>query len=78
MGLIVLSEASSELIVFHGLDKSMCVMDSEQGECGSGFGPRGSLHRGALNVRWSERADGCAFPQPWLLGARDMLVLQAL
>lgn len=72
MGLIVLSGASSELIGFHGPDKSLCVMDSEQGECGSGFGPRGSSHRGALNMRWSERAEGCAFPLPWLLGARDI------
>ena len=61
------------VIGFHGPDKSMCEMDSEQGECGGGFGPRGSLHRGALNMCRSEQADGCAFPISWLLGARDVL-----
>lgn len=53
-------------------------MDSEQGECGGGFGPRGSLHRGALSMRWSEQAGRRAFPVPGLLGARVVLALQAL
>lgn len=35
----------ASLISFHGPDESRCEMDSEQGECGGGFGPRGSLHR---------------------------------
>lgn len=61
------------VIGFHGPDKSMCEMDSEQGERGGGFGPRGSLPRGALNMCRSEQADGCALPIPWLLGARDVL-----
>ena len=64
MGLIVLSGASSELIGFHGPHKSLCVMDSEQGQCGGGFGPRGSSHRGASICAGQNGLRDVPFPYP--------------